>query len=297
VDAPREALLTPAVLRQLEALEVVSRKVRAGRRRGDRLSKRKGRGSEFADFRPYSSGDDLRFLDWALYARFERLFLRLFLVDEDLHVHLLLDVSRSMAFGTPEKLLFAKRVAAALGFVGLVNLDRVTATAFADRPLGQSRTFRGRPALPRLLAHLDALEPAGDGDFNRSLRQLAPTLTGRGVAVVLSDFLDRAGFADGLRFLAARGLDAVAVQVLSPEEVEPTVTGDLRLTDAEDGSAAEVTVTADLLDRYRRALAAFRARLAAECRRPGISFIPATSDTPFDRLVLGLLRSGAITAR
>src|SRR3954469_9506695 len=96
-----EPLLTPGALRKLEALELVSRKVRAGRRRGERLSKRKGRGSEFADFRPYSSGDDLRFLDWALFARFERLFLRLFLEDEDLHVHLLLDASRSMAFGVP----------------------------------------------------------------------------------------------------------------------------------------------------------------------------------------------------
>lgn len=289
-----EPLLTPDALRKLEALELVSRRVRAGRQRGDRLSKRKGRGSEFADFRPYSSGDDLRFLDWGLYARFERLFLRLFLEDEDLHVHLMLDVSRSMAFGTPSKLLFAKRVAAALGFVGLVNLDRVTATAFAEKPVARSATFRGRPALSRLLAFLDSLEPAGGGDFTRSMRAVAPGLSGRGVVVVLSDFLDRGGVGDGLRFLAARGLDVVAVQVLAPDEVEPDVTGDLRLTDAEDGGTAEVTVTPDLLARYRRALAAFRADLAARCGRLGASFLSATSDTPFDKLVLGLLRSGMV---
>ncbi|WP_439621850.1 DUF58 domain-containing protein [Gemmata sp.] len=286
-----EPLLTPDVLRKLEVLELVSRKVRAGRQRGDRLSKRKGRGAEFADFRPYSPGDDLRFLDWGLFARFERLFLRLFLEDEDLHVHLLLDVSRSMAFGAPQKLLFAKRVAAALGFVGLVNLDRVTVTAFADTVLGKSPALRGRPALPRLLAFLDALEPAGAGDFNRAMRQVAPALSGRGVVVVLSDFLDRGGFADGLRFLASRGLDTAAVQVLAPEEVEPTVVGDLRLTDAEDGTAAEVTVTADLLDRYRRAVAAFRARLKGDCNRLGVSLVQATSDVPFDRVALGLLRN------
>jgi uncharacterized protein (DUF58 family) len=290
----KEPLLTPEVLRKLEALELVSRKVRSGRQRGDRLSKRKGRGAEFADFRPYSSGDDLRFLDWGLFARFERLFLRLFLEDEDLQVHLLLDASASMGFGTPQKLLFAKRVAAAIGFVGLVNLDRVTVTAFADKPLGRSPLFRGRPALPRLLAHLDALEPAGAGDFTRSMRAIAPTLAGRGVVVVLSDFLDRGGFADGLRFVAARGLDVVAVQVLSPDEVEPDVTGDLRLTDAEDGTAAEVTVTTDLLDRYRRSLAAFRAALAGACNRLGIVFLSATSDTAFDRVVTGLLRHGAL---
>lgn len=285
-----EPLLTPDVLRKLEVLELVSRKVRAGRQRGDRLSKRKGRGAEFADFRPYAAGDDLRFLDWGLFARFERLFLRLFLEDEDLHVHLLLDVSRSMAFGEPQKLLFAKRVAAALGFVGLVNLDRVTVTAFADAVRGKSPAFRGRPSLPRLLAHLESVEPAGAGDFTRAMRQVAPTLSGRGVVVVLSDFLDRGGFADGLRFLASRGLDTAAVQVLAPEEVEPTVVGDLRLTDAEDGTAAEVTVTADLLDRYRRAVAAHRARLKGDCNRLGVSLAQATSDVPFDRVALGLLR-------
>jgi uncharacterized protein (DUF58 family) len=285
-----EPLLTPEILRKLEILELASRKVRAGRTRGDRLSKRKGRGSEFADFRPYASGDDLRFLDWGLFARFERLFLRLFLEDEDLRVHLLIDVSRSMAFGTPEKLLFARRVAAALGFVGLVNLDRVTATAFADRVVSRSTTFRGRSSLPRLLAHLDTLAPAAAGDFNRSMRAVAPGLAGRGLVVVLSDFLDRAGVTDGLRFLAARGMDTAAVQVLSPDEVEPDVAGDLRLTDAEDGSAAEVTVTADLMDRYRAALAAFRARLTADCNRLGITFLHATSDTPFERVALRLSR-------
>jgi len=291
MTTPAEPLLTPDVLRKLETLELVSRKARAGRTRGDRLSKRKGRGAAFADFRPYTSGHDLRFLDWGLFARFERLFLRLFLEDEDLHVHLLLDVSRSMTFGDPQKLLFAKRVAAAIGFVGLVNLDRVTVTAFAEKSFGKSPGFRGRPSLARLLASLEALEPAAAGDFNRSMRMIAPTLTGRGVVVVLSDFLDKAGVADGLRFLASRGMDTTAVQVLAPEEVEPTVVGDVRLTDSEDDATAEVTVTADLLDRYRRAVAAFRARLAGDCGRLGISLVQATSDLTFDRVALRMLRT------
>src|SRR5579885_3473960 len=129
-DAP---LLTPEFLRWLESLELVSRKLLAGRMKGDRLSKRKGRGSEFADFRPYSVGDDLRFLDWNLFGRLEKLFLRLFLEEEDLHVYLLIDNSRSMDFGTPTKLRYAQQVAAALGFVGLVNLDRVTVEAIGSK--------------------------------------------------------------------------------------------------------------------------------------------------------------------
>ena len=118
-----EPLLATEFLRRLETLELVSTKIRAGRLKGDRLSKRKGRGSEFADFRPYSIGDDLRFLDWNLYGRLEKLFLRLFLEEEDLHVHLLVDTSESMTFGRPSKLRYAKQLAAALGFVGLVNLE------------------------------------------------------------------------------------------------------------------------------------------------------------------------------
>ena len=163
-----EPLLTPDTLRSLEQLEVVSRRLLAGRMKGDRLSRRKGRGSEFVDFRPYAVGDDLRFLDWNLYARLERLFVRLFLEEEDLHVHLLIDVSRSMDFGAPTKLLYAKRVAAALGFVGLVNLDRVAVTAFADRAVSHSPPLRGRPSLPRLLNYIDGLAAAGGGDFNRA---------------------------------------------------------------------------------------------------------------------------------
>src|SRR5262249_56569872 len=152
--------------------------------KGDRLSKRKGRGSEFADFRPYAAGDDLRFLDWGLFARLERLFLRLFLEEEDLHVHLLIDLSRSMDYGTPTKLLYAKRVAAALGFIGLVNLDRVAVVGFADKPLVRSPVLRGRPSLPRLLAFIDGLSATGPGDLNASLRLASLTPGGPGGGVL-----------------------------------------------------------------------------------------------------------------
>jgi uncharacterized protein (DUF58 family) len=291
VTIPREPLLSPDTLRALEALELVSRKVRAGRMKGDRLSKRKGRGSEFADYRPYAAGDDLRFLDWALFARLDRLFLRLFLEEEDLHVHLLLDVSQSMTFGTPEKLLYGKRVLAALGFIGLVNLDRVTVTAFAEKPLSRSPAIRGRPSLPRLLAFLDAIEPGGAGDFSRAVKAICPALAGRGVVVVVSDFLDKSGVENGFRYLAARNLDVCAIQVLAPEEADPVVIGDLKLTDAEDGDEAEVTVTADLLDRYRAAVAAYRADLESQCHRRGMTFLSTTTALPFDRLVLHVLRT------
>jgi uncharacterized protein (DUF58 family) len=287
-DAP---LLSPEFLRRLEALEIVSRKVLAGRMKGDRLSKRKGRGSEFADFRPYAVGDDLRFLDWNLFGRLEKLFLRLFLEEEDLSVSLLVDNSRSMDFGAPTKLRYAKQVAAALGFVGLVNLDRVTVEAIGSKDPARSPLYRGRQSLWRMMKFLDGIPPADGGDFNRSLRSFTVRATGQGVAVVLSDFLDKGGFQDGLRFLATRNLDVYAIQVLAQEEVEPPYAGDLKLTDVEDGDEAEVTITAALLDRYRRALAAFRADLNDQCNRRGMTFLTTSNQLPFERLVLTVLRT------
>jgi len=284
-------LLAPEFLRRLEALELVSKKVRAGRMKGDRLSKRKGRGSEFADYRSYSIGDDLRFLDWNLFGRLEKLFVRLFLEEEDLQVHLLIDNSTSMEFGAPTKLRYAKQVAAALGFVGLVNMDRVTVEAVGGEVAARSPIFRGRPSLWRLVKCIDAIKPSGSGDMNRSLRNFSLRTSGRGVAVVLSDFMDKAGFEDGLKFLAARNLDIYAIQILAEEEIHPPYTGDLKLTDLEDGDEAEVTISAPLLERYQRTLAAFRASVNQFCTRRGISYLFTSNQVPFEKLVLGYLRS------
>ena len=287
-DAP---LLSTEFLRRLEQLELVSKKMLAGRMKGDRLSKRKGRGSEFADFRPYCVGDDLRFLDWNLYGRLDRLFLRLFLEEEDLHVHLLVDTSRSMEVGLPAKLRYAKQVAAALGFVGLVNLDRVQIhTIGGETPL-VSPVYRGRPSLWRMVKFIDNIEPSGSGDFNKGLRSFTVRATGRGVAVILSDFMDKSGYEDGMRYLTARSLDVYAIQILADEEIDPTVAGDLKLTDIEDGDEAEVTISAPLLQRYRDTLAAFKGSLSSFCTKRGMNCLFTSNQVPFEKLVLGYLRS------
>lgn len=283
-------LLSPDFLRRLETLELVSKKIRAGRMKGDRLSKRKGRGSEFADFRPYSVGDDLRFLDWNLYGRLDKLFLRLFLEEEDLHVHLLIDTSESMTFGRPSKLRYAKQLAAALGFVGLVNLDRVAVMSLGGATTTVSPQYRGRPSLWRLIRFLDTLPDGGVSDFSRCLKTFSLRATGRGVVVILSDFLDKGGYEEGFRYLLARNLDIYAVQILDQEEIEPSFVGDLKLTDAEDGDEAEVTISAPLLKRYRETLDAFRGGLSGFCNRRGMSYLFTSTQVPFEKLVLSYLR-------
>lgn len=283
-------LLAPEFLRRLEKLELVSKRVMAGRMKGDRLSKRKGRGSEFADFRPYTPGDDLRFLDWNLYGRLEKLFLRIFLEEEDLHVHLLVDNSKSMDYGTPTKLRYAKQVAAALGFVGLANMDRVNVFSVGGTA-ATSPTYRGRASLWRMVKYLDGIEPSATGDLNRALRSFSLRATGRGVAVILSDFLDKGGYEEGLKYVASRNLDVYAVQILADEEVNPPFTGDLKLTDLEDEDEAEVTISSPLLERYRKTLAAYRGALNGFCTRRGMSYLFTTNQVPFEKLVLGYLRS------
>ena len=288
-DKPSQ-LLDPEFLARLEQLELVSRKIFLGRMKGERRSKRKGQSVEFADYRNYVVGDDLRFLDWNLYARLDRLFIRLFMEEEDLHFYILLDNSLSMDFGTPSKLHYAKQVAAALGFVGLVNMDRVVVEAFNDRLTQSLPAVRGRRGLWRLMDFLKKLEPAGPSDLRQALRTFSLKCSGKGIVVLLSDMMDKGGYEEALRYLVARQLDIYVIQILSQEEIEPPVVGDLKLTDIEDDDVAEVTVSGPLLKRYKQNLAAYRAALHEFCTRRGVSYLFTSNQVPFDRLVLTYLR-------
>src|SRR6516164_1558666 len=285
-----QALLDPEFLARLEQLELVSRKIFMGRMKGERRSKKKGQSVEFADYRNYVVGDDLRFLDWNLYARLDRLFLRLFMEEEDLHFYILLDNSLSMDFGTPTKLHYTRQIAAALGFIGLVNLDRVVIEAFNDRLTQTMPALRGRRSLWRLLDFLGKIEPAGPSNLAQALRTFSLKSSGKGIVVVLSDFMDKGGYEDALRYLLARQMDVYVIQILSQEEIEPEIVGDLRLVDVEDDDVAEITVNGPLLKRYKQNLAAYRAALHEFCARRGVTCLFTSNQVPFDRLVLSYLR-------
>lgn len=283
-------LLDGPFLARLEQLEIVSKKILQGRSKGERLSKRKGQSVEFADFRNYVVGDDLRYLDWNLYARLDRLFLRVFLEEEDLHFHILVDNSKSMDYGSPTKLHYARQVAASLGFIGLVNHDRVKVEAFNDRLTQSSPALRGKRSMMNLVDFLNKLEPSGPSDLAKSMKQFSMRTSAKGVVVLLGDFLDKNGFEAGLRYLLARNFDIFVIQILSAEEIDPTVAGDLKLTDIEDGDQAEVTISAPLLKRYRDTLNAFRGSLSEFCNRRGITYLFTSNQVPFEKLVLGYLR-------
>lgn len=288
--ATQSPLLDPEFMHKLEQLELVSRKIFVGRMKGERKSKRRGSSVEFADHRNYSIGDDLRHIDWNVYGRLDKLFLKLFLEEEDLHFYTLLDTSLSMDFGDPTKLHYGKQVAAALSFIGLVNHDRVVLDTFTSQLEPGLGSIRGRSQMWRVAQYLDGLKPGGAGNLTAAARSFAIKHAGKGIVVIISDFLDKRGYEDALRYLLARNMDIYVVHVLSQEEVEPEIVGDLRLVDAEDDDAAEITVSAPLLKRYKDNLNAFVGGFKEWCTRRGISYIFTTNQNPFDKLILNYLR-------
>jgi uncharacterized protein (DUF58 family) len=279
-----------AFLRSLERLLVLLRKPVRGGLKGTRRSTKRGLSVEFADYRDYSPGDDLRTLDWNVYARLERLFVKLFIEEEDVTLTLLVDASASMAHGSPGKLLFAKRAAAALGYIALASEDRVVVSVLAGRAARRRAALRGSGRALRLLTELSAIDPApGPTDLHAAVRHAAAQLSGRGAVILISDLLDPS--ADrAIRELAGTGSEVVVLHVLAPDELRPDLEGDLRLVDAETGSAVEVTVDLAALERYTDRVEAWRTGLAELSARRRVSYVPVETDLPLADLVFAELR-------
>ena len=288
--SPNVPLLSPELLAQLENLELVSRKIFRGRMKGERRSKRKGQSVEFSDFRNYVHGDDLRFIDWNTYARLDKLFLKMFLEEEDLHFYALIDASGSMAFGEPTKLHYAKQLAADLGFIGLVRADRVKIETLGQPAKQPGPVLRGRASLWRMISYLDGIQPEESSTLTQGVKNFCLRNSGKGIVVLISDLMDKSGYQDALRYLMAQQMDAYIIQVLSREEIDPDVKGDLRLIDCEDHDVAEITVSAPLLNRYKRTLNAFVDGAREFCTRRGMSYLLANNQTPVDQLVSSYLR-------
>ncbi|MCR9117014.1 MAG: DUF58 domain-containing protein [bacterium] len=284
------SLLSPTLLAQLERLELVTRKVFRGRMKGERRSKRKGQSVEFADFRNYVAGDDLRLLDWNLYARLDQLFLKLFLEEEDLHFYALIDTSLSMEFGDPTKLLYAKQLAAALGFIGLCRSDRVKIETLATTHKNPGPTLRGRHSMYRMVDYLQTIQAGDNVSLATGVKNFCVRNTGKGILVLITDLMDKEGYEKALRFLIAQQMDVYVIQVLSPEEVDPDVSGDLKLVDCEDDDIAEITVSRPLLDRYKQTLASFIDGARDFCNRRGMMYLMTRTDTPIEQFVAKYLR-------
>jgi len=287
--AGADLLFDEAFLRRLEQLELASRRLTAGRMKGERRSVRRGQSVEFADYRNYSAGDDLRQLDWNVYARLERLFIKLFVEEEDVTVHVLVDASRSMDFGEPNKLTFARRAAGALAYLGLAHLDRVSVAFLGEGRALSLRPLRGKARVFEVFRFLSEPRPERLTGLAAAARDYASRIRGRGPLILVSDLLDP-GYLDALRDLAGTRCQLSVLHVLAPEELDPDVPPDARLVDNETGHGIEVTGDDDLVDRYRARLGEWQEELATFCARRGGAYVSVPSDLDLADLLFDVMR-------
>jgi len=292
-------LLDSRLMARLDRLDVVSRKIFTGKIHGERRSRRRGQSVEFADFRNYSHGDDLRFVDWNIYARLDRLFLKMFLEEEDLSMVIAIDLSLSMGQGDPNKFDYARRLAMALGYIGLVNNNRVSLFGFGSERVERMTGLRGRRRTRELGRWLLDRTADGEAGFTEGMRAIALGGQGRGVLLVISDFLFRDGYEKGLNYVAGRGFDVFALQILSPQEMDPArhgLSGDLRLIDSETAAETEITASTAVLDQYRQSLEKYVAELRDFSVRRSITHQVVETSLDLDTLLLEYLRRRGLLA-
>lgn len=274
-------------LRKLERLAILTRRAAAGQMQGERRSNRRGQSVEFADYRQYVRGDDFRRIDWNAYARLERFFIKLFVEEQELTVHFLIDNSLSMNWGEPDKLDYARRTAAALGYIALLGLDRVRVTPLAARHLPP---IRGKAQAQALFDYLQALSPSqGKEPLAHQLAAYAANTPNPGPLLLLSDLLDD-DWRSGVNALAGRGFEVTIVHILSPDEIEPQLAGDFRLVDQENGREVEISADFETLQRYRQHLAAWQEDWRRFCSARRLNYLAVSSALPLDDLLFDWLR-------
>jgi uncharacterized protein (DUF58 family) len=292
-----EQLFDGSFLKKLEMLTLVAKQLFRGDTRGERRSSVHGASVEFSDFRPYVQGDDFRRIDWNAYAKFESLMLRLFVEEQELSVHILLDCSGSMKFGDPDKFAYARRLAAALAYIALANTDRVTFTTLAvddesETALSPTTSpMRGKAGILRLMDMLGQLKTGGKTDLDRSLGRFALRTTRAGLVILISDLLSDSGCEEGIKRLRYGKHDLVMIQTLAPQEINPELLGDVRLVDAETQHTVDVTANRQVMLAYHKRLTNFLYEMQALAHKAGASYVLANTATSFEDLVLRQFRS------
>jgi uncharacterized protein (DUF58 family) len=287
-----DALFDDEFQKKLETLAVVSRRVFAGRMRAERRSKKKGSGVEFADHRDYAPGDDFRFVDWNVYQRFGKLLVRLYEEEEDLGIYFIVDCSASMGFGNGRKFDQARRLTAALAYVGLANLDRVAVIGVNDEVTAQMQPARGKARIFKVFQFLRGVEPSGTTNLADAVTKVVAQHKRRGLAVLVSDLYDPAGFERGINVLRYNKFEPYVLHVVDRADARPRLRGDVSVYDCETGDEREVTVTDALLARMETAYREYTAEIEHFCAKNQVPYFAADVDVPFDELVLRVFRRG-----
>ncbi len=288
------SFLDDAFLKKLEKLKVIARKSARNPNRGEHRSWQSGEGFEFLDYRKYHIGDDLRYVDWSVYGRLDKLFVKLFHAEKGQTAHLLLDTSLSMGSGNPTKDITAKKIAAAISYICLSNLDKTGLMAFADKIVSVKAPARGKKQYPEVLKFFLSLNPSNLTNLNGCLAEYASICRNPGIAVVISDFLDPKGYEEGLKALAYRDFDINLIQVMSHEELSWSKTGNLSLRDIETGEKKVTFVDKQLLALYQNKINAFIFNIRHYCVHCGINYFLCDTSTSFEDLLTEYLSKGAL---
>jgi len=289
---PDEELFDDDFQRKLEMLAMVSRRVFAGRMRAERRTKKRGSGVEFADHRNYTEGDDFRYVDWNVYQRFGKLLVRMYEEEEDLSIYLIVDCSSSMAFGDGRKFDHARRLCAALAYVGLANLDRVTIVGVSDGELVRMPATRGKGRIFKVLNFLRELEAGGTTELAETLKMFVAQHKRRGLAVLISDLYDPAGFEGGINMLRFNKFEPFVLHIVDRQEARPTLKGDVRIYDCETGDERELTVTANMLDKIGQAWENYVRSVERFCASRQVPYFAAPVELEFEELILQVFRRG-----
>ena len=289
-----DSFIDDAFLKQLEQLKIVTRKSTRNPRRGEYRSWQSGEGFEFLDFRKYQLGDDLRYVDWSVYGRLDKLFIKLFLAEKGQTAHILLDMSRSMGSGTPSKDITAKKIGAALSYICLSNLDKTGLMAFNNQIVKIKTPARGKKQYLEVLKFFESLKPSDQTNLNGSLKDYAAICKNPGIAIIISDFFDPRGYEDGLKALAYRDFDINLIQVMDHEELYWSKTGNLQLNDCETGEKKVTFIDKNLLELYRKKISVFMAGIKGYCNHYGMNYFLCDTRIPFENLLTDYLSKGAL---
>jgi uncharacterized protein (DUF58 family) len=284
------AFFEPEFLSKLERLRLAAKRLSWAGLEGEHASQRRGFSLEFSDYRKYQKGDDLRYVDWNIYRRFERLFLKVFTAEEEMNVYLLVDTSRSMAEGDPPKIEYAKRLAAALGYIGLKNLDRVGGATFSETLLAPLTLGRGRKQILTLFNFLGNLSCGGETDLKRSVKSFSTLFPRPGLVIFLSDLFDPRGFRSALDELRNKGNQLLVVHILDEADSRVDSHGDVSLFDVESGRERELFLDADLVRRFQKEIQGYFEEIEAFCLNRRIDYLRTTTAIPFEEFVLLILR-------
>jgi uncharacterized protein (DUF58 family) len=289
-EAGPETFFDADFLQKLERLRLIAKRLNWANAKGEHPSLRKGFSLEFSDYRRYQPGDDLRYVDWNVYRRLEKLLLKVFTAEEEMNIYLLIDGSRSMSEGTPRKIDYAKKVAAALGYIGLKNLDRVGGAGFSSALHASLALGRGRRQVVKLFGFVTAVSCGGGTNLRAAAQSFDRLFPHPGLVILVSDLFDPDGWRAALEFLASKKHQLLVIHVLDAEEVCPQASGDVALVDVEGGRERKFFLEQELVRRFQRELDGYFSEIEALCAARRIDYFRTTTQVRFDDFLLQMLR-------